>query len=97
MIETQEHLNQLQEKLRQATLDDLDFRMANAKAEAEAMAGCSTTAAPRKMFSDRLRQRADRRQRERISTEYMQELIYLLDKHPEIARILDLIDVLGKE
>ncbi len=43
-----------------------------------------------------LRERVDsqlnRARRERIKAEHLEELSYLLDKHPDISRILDLLE-----
>lgn len=78
-------MNQMEEKLRQA-----------AKAEASGMAGCMTTPSAL-AFSDRLRDRYAYRMEHIQRTTQIGELLGLLDKHPEIARMFDLIDALGRE
>lgn len=44
---------------------------------------------------DRLAERVDGSRRERRRAEKLEELVYLLDKNPEIARILDLFEEVG--
>ena len=41
---------------------------------------------------DRVRARVDRAKRESVKYERLAELQYLLDKHPEVARILELME-----
>lgn len=44
-----------------------------------------------------LHNRLARAQRESRKAEQLSELLYLLDKNPETARILDLVDAVGRD
>lgn len=46
------------------------------------------------ILSGRLRSRRDRAQRESAKAGMLDELLYLLERNPEVARILDLMDAL---
>ena len=59
--------------------------------------GSTLTEPTREMASRRFKAQLHRAQRDRHRTEQLQELCYLLDKNPEIARILDLIDAIGND
>ncbi len=49
----------------------------------------------RESLTGRLRSRLGQSMRESRKAEQLNELLYLLDKHPEIARILDLVEAVG--
>ena len=46
---------------------------------------------------DKFRRQIRRADHARHRTNQMEELVYLLDKNPEIARILDLLDLVGRD
>lgn len=50
----------------------------------------------RELLTRGLASRLHRARREKAKTDQLEELIYLLDKNPEVARILDLIDAVGR-
>lgn len=60
-------------------------------------AGKSCDPPTRENLLQRFRSRLNRARRDKIKTEQLEELTYLLDKHPEVARILDLVDAIGGE
>jgi hypothetical protein len=49
------------------------------------------------MFMNRLRQRIRRQERKNADLDKLRELEFLLDKNPEVARIFDLFDAVGRE
>jgi hypothetical protein len=51
----------------------------------------------RDSMTERFRHQIRRASRERSRTSQLEELVFLLDKNPEIARILDLIDAIGRD
>jgi hypothetical protein len=46
-------------------------------------------------LQERLRSRLNRAQRDAQKGEQIAELLYLLDRHPEMARILELFEAVG--
>lgn len=49
----------------------------------------------RETLRNRMARGVDRMHRDRIRANGMEELVYLLDKNPEVARILDLLEEVG--
>ncbi len=69
---------------------------AEAKAYGQGQVGADLGATPvRESLSGRFRSRLNQAQQESRKAEQLNELLYLLDKHPEIARILDLVEAVG--
>jgi hypothetical protein len=65
---------------------------------ASGLTGASTKACDEpamEMLTQRFRSKLQRSKREQRKSDQMEELLYLLDKNPEVARILDLIDTIG--
>ena len=58
------------------------------------MLGCEQTPM-RETMSARFRSSVSRLRRDHRKLDQLNELTYLLDKNPELARILDLVDMLG--
>jgi len=78
---------------------EMEEKMRQAKMQAEAnqaQAGTVGNATPlRESWTGRFRSRLGHSMQESRRAEQLNELLYLLDKHPEIARILDLVDEVG--
>ncbi len=51
----------------------------------------------RESLTGRFRNRLHRHQREGRKADQLGELLHLLEKNPEVARILDLVDALGND
>jgi hypothetical protein len=47
-------------------------------------------------FRERMQSRLHHARREGHKAHQVEELIYLMDKHPEVARILELIELVGR-
>jgi len=65
------------------------------KMQAQGMVGRNETSEPaQESMRERFQYRLSRATREARSKERLEELLYLLDKNPEVARILELIESL---
>ncbi len=63
-----------------------------------AIGGCGLDSEPmRESLTGRFRNRLRRHQREGRKADQLGELLHLLEKNPEVARILDLVDALGND
>lgn len=69
-----------------------EFGTANTPIQATGSLGCDVA----ETFSDRLRSRRGRAERESWKANQIGELLYLLEKNPEVSRILDLIESVGQ-
>ncbi len=72
-----------------------------AKAAKEGMQGAATAgyadspALAHETMTQRIRSQRNRTVEQARKREQLEELIYLLDKNPEVARILDLVEAVG--
>lgn len=66
------------------------------QAQTVGMAGCASDSPSREPLLGRLYRQASHAQQEARRAERTHELIGLLEKHPEVARILDLVEELGR-
>lgn len=64
-------------------------------AKQQAEIGNASTTPARETLRNRMARGVDRIHRDRDCANKMEELVYLLDKNPEVARILDLFDEVG--
>lgn len=62
---------------------------------ADLQGSCGTSEPMQEMLSQRFRTKLNRSKRENYRTHQIEELVHLLEKNPEVARILDLIDAIG--
>ncbi|MES2136110.1 MAG: hypothetical protein V4502_03495 [Pseudomonadota bacterium] len=82
-------------------MNDYDIgRAVNEKMQAAGMGAkiatgeCGNSVEP--PFRDRLQNRLHHARREAEKANRIEELLYLLDKQPEVARILELVEAVGK-
>ena len=78
---------------------DVAEKIAAQKYEAKlsGLAGCATEPSGRESMIGRFRNDLSRSRSASKRANDLEELLYLLDKNPEIARILDLVDALGNK
>jgi hypothetical protein len=77
----------------QATQEKMNAACGQQEATAGRVGFDEPCAAP--SFRERLTSRRDRAARESRKFGQVDELLWLLDKHPEVARILELIEIVG--
>jgi hypothetical protein len=91
------HQEQIRAKMAAAEAADRDARcMDGGMPTDQGAARCLGQLPARPNFKDRLQAAISRHRRDGRRDDMRQELVFLLDKNPEIARILDLIDALGE-
>jgi hypothetical protein len=81
---------------------DVAEKMAQSARYSGGLAGCSAMAQEatqpmRESMTGRFRNDLSRSRNASKRASDLEELLYLLDKNPEIARILDLVDALGNK
>jgi hypothetical protein len=91
-------MNDAEARLReQAEKAQEQVKYENAKMQGGALHYGEAAMLKRESLTQRFHSALARKRRDQAKIDQLNELTYLLDKHPEVARIMDLIDALGND